>query len=41
MIVVDLLSMNGIETDCADNGMEAVEKFLAKPPGTYALSAAM
>lgn len=36
-IVVDLLSMNGIETDCADNGKEAVEKFLAKPPGTYAL----
>ncbi len=36
-IVVDLLSMNGIETDCADNGKEAVEMFLAKPPGTYTL----
>lgn len=36
-IVVDLLSMNGIETDCADNGKAAVETFLANAPGTYAL----
>ena len=36
-IVVDLLSMNGIAADCAVNGKEAVDTFIARPPGTYAL----
>lgn len=34
-IVVELLSMSGIETVCVGNGQEAVDRFLADPAGTY------
>lgn len=36
-IVVELLDMYGIHTVCVPNGQEAVERFMADPPGTYAL----
>ena len=36
-IVVELLSMFNITAVCAVNGREAVERFEADPPGTYAL----
>lgn len=36
-IVVELLAMFGITAVCAVNGQEAVERFKADPPGTYAL----
>ena len=36
-IVVELLSMWGIQTVCAENGREAVERFCAGEPGTYGL----
>lgn len=36
-IVVELLRMMGVETDCADNGAEAVELFAASKPETYDL----
>lgn len=36
-IAVELLQMMGIETDCADNGAEAVERFANSTPGTYDL----
>lgn len=34
-VAVDLLSLVSLETDCAVNGREAVEKFTASAPGTY------
>lgn len=36
-IVKELLSLHGIKTICAVNGMEALNRFSADPPGTYAL----
>ncbi len=36
-IVVELLSMWGIQTVCTENGQEAVERFCADGPGTYGL----
>lgn len=36
-IVVELLSMWGIQTVCAANGQEAVERFCSDEPGTYGL----
>lgn len=36
-IVRELLELSGIKTVCTSNGREAVERFLADPPGTYAL----
>lgn len=34
-IAVELLKMTGAETDCADDGLEAVKKFAASPAGFY------
>lgn len=34
-IAVELLKMTGAETDCADDGQEAVKKFAASPAGFY------
>ncbi len=34
-IVVELLSLSGIQTVCTSNGQETVERFTSDPPGTY------
>ncbi|WP_026255342.1 response regulator [Blautia producta] len=36
-IVKELLALSGINSVCTSNGQEVVERFLADPPGTYAL----
>lgn len=36
-IAVELLRILGIEADCAENGMMAVERFAGSAPGTYSL----
>lgn len=35
-IAVEILRMMGVETDCAEDGAEAVERFAGSEPGTYA-----
>lgn len=35
-VAIGTLSCVGIEADCAANGREAIEKFIASSPGTYA-----
>lgn len=36
-IAVELIEMLGAETQCADNGKEALDRFAAEPPGTFDL----
>lgn len=36
-VVVDLLAMVNLETDCAENGKEALDMFLKAPEGTYSM----